>query len=102
MPSKLSCRELAYWVTDYAGFSVSESTVYRLLGIRNLYCSPYHPQTNGKLERFHETPKAWLSLLVFTSPEALRAVMAEFIELYNYRRCDEGIDNVTPANVYFG
>jgi hypothetical protein len=34
-------------------------------------CSPYHPQTNGKLERFHETLKARLNLLVFTSPEAL-------------------------------
>jgi len=46
-------------------------------------CSPYHPQSNGKLERFHETLKAPLNLLVFTSPEALRAAMAEFIEFYN-------------------
>jgi transposase InsO family protein len=74
----------------------------RMLEIRHLYCSPYHPQTNGKLERFHETLKARLNLLVFTSPEALRAAMAEFIEFYNYRRYHEGIDNVTPADVYFG
>jgi hypothetical protein len=63
-------------------------------------CSPYHPQTNGKLERFHETLKARLNLLVFTSPEALRAAMGEFIEYYNYRRYHEGIGNVTPADVY--
>ena len=43
-------------------------------------CSPYHPQTNGKLERLHETIKVRLNLLVFTSPEGLRTAMAEFIE----------------------
>jgi len=74
----------------------------RMLEIRHIYCSPYHPQTNGKLERFHETLKARLNLLVFTSPEALRAAMGEFIEFYNYHRYQEGIGNVTPADVYFG
>jgi RNA-directed DNA polymerase len=74
----------------------------RMLQIRHIYCSPYHPQTNGKLERFHETLKARLNLLVFTSPEALRAAMAEFIEFYKYRRYPEGIGNVTPADVYYG
>jgi RNA-directed DNA polymerase len=74
----------------------------RMLQIRHIYCSPYHPQTNGKLERFHETLKARLNLLVFTSPEALRAARAEFIEFYNHRRYPEGIGNVTPADVYYG
>jgi len=73
-----------------------------MLEIRHIYCSPYHPQTNGKLERFHETVKARLNLLVFTSPEALRAAVADFIEFYNYRRYHKGIGNVTPADVYFG
>jgi hypothetical protein len=40
--------------------------------------------------------------LVFTSPEALRAAMAEFIEFYKYQRYHEGIGNVTPADVYYG
>jgi putative transposase len=74
----------------------------RTLEIRHIYCSPYHPQTNGKLERFHETLKARLNLLVFTTPEALRAAMAEFIEFYKYQRYHEGIGNVTPADVYYG
>jgi RNA-directed DNA polymerase len=74
----------------------------RMLEIRHIYCSPYHPQTNGKLERFHETLKARLNLLVFTSPEELRAAMAEFIEFYKHRRYHEGIGNVTPADVYYG
>ncbi|MBI3668447.1 MAG: transposase [Acidobacteria bacterium] len=56
-----------------------------------MLCSPHHPQTNGKLERFHQTLKARVNLLVYTSPEQLRAAMAEFIELYLYRRrrCQE-------------
>jgi transposase InsO family protein len=74
----------------------------RTLQIRHIYCSPYHPQTNGKLERFHETLKARLNLLVFPSPAALRAAMAEFIEFYNHRRYHEGIGNVAPADVYYG
>ena len=41
-------------------------------------------------------------LLVYTSPEQLRAAMAEFIEFYNPRRYHEGIGNVTPADVYYG
>ena len=41
-----------------------------MLQIRHIRCAPHHPQTNGKLERFHETLKARLNLLVYTSPEA--------------------------------
>ena len=57
---------------------------------------------NGKLQRFHETLRFRLNPLVFTSPEALRGAMAEFIEFYNDRRYHEGIGNATPADVYYG
>ena len=40
--------------------------------------------------------------IVFTSPAALCAAMAEFIEFHNYRRYHEWIRNVAPADVYFG
>ena len=74
----------------------------RALGIRHIYCAPHHPQTNGKLERFHETLKARLNLFVYTSRELLRAAMADFIRFYNHERYHEGIGNVTPADVYDG
>ena len=66
----------------------------RMLAIRHIYCAPHHPQTNGKIERFHETLKARMNLLVYTSPDELRRTMQDFIEYYNHRRYHEAIGNV--------
>lgn len=90
-------------VTDHgSGYLAGAFEDYlRALGIRHVYCSPHHPQTQGKLERFHETLKARLNLLVYTSPGRLHAAMADFIDFYNHRRYHEGLDNVTPADVYY-
>jgi len=74
----------------------------RILAIRHIYCAPHHPQTNGKIERFHETLRARMNLLVYTSPDELRRTMRDFIAYYNHRRYHEAIGNVTPADVYYG
>jgi putative transposase len=74
----------------------------RTLSIRHIYCAPHHPQTNGKIERFHETLKRRLNLLIYTSPGRLRQAMGDFIDFYNHRRYHEGIGNVAPADVYYG
>jgi Integrase core domain len=74
----------------------------RMPSIRHLRCSPHHPQTNGKLERFHQTIKARLNVLVYPSPEALQRAIAEFLEYYNQRGYHDGIGNVAPADVYYG
>ena len=42
-----------------------------------------------------------MNLLVYISPESLRAAMANFIEFYNYRLYHEGIGNITPAYMYY-
>jgi transposase InsO family protein len=73
----------------------------RMLAIRHIYCAPHHPQTNGKIERFHETLRARMNLLVYTSPDELRRTMQAFIDYYNHRRYHEAIGNVTPADVYY-
>src|SRR5208337_3967601 len=58
----------------------------RMQSIHHIRCSPHHPQTNGKLERFQQTLKTWLNVLVYSNPEALKRAMAEFIEYYNQQR----------------
>ena len=73
-----------------------------MLQIGHIYCAPHHPQTNGKIERFHETLKARINLLIYTSPEQLRRTMQQFIVYYNHHRYHEAIGNVTPADVYYG
>lgn len=86
-----------------AGFLAHAFEDYlRMLALRHIRCSPYQPQTNGKLERFHETLKARVNLLVYSSTEELRRSIGEFIEFYNHRRYYEGIGNVAPVDVYFG
>jgi putative transposase len=74
----------------------------RLVGIRHIVASPYHPQTNGKIERYHRSIKGELSLVPYEMPGDLEEAIAAFIDYYNYRRYHEGLGDVTPYDVYTG
>ena len=64
--------------------------------------APYHPQTQGKIERWHQTLKNRILLENYYLPGDLEAQLAAFVEHYNHRRYHESLSNLTPADVYFG
>jgi putative transposase len=64
--------------------------------------APYHPQTQGKIERWHQTLKNRILLENYFFPADLEAQIEAFVDHYNHRRYHENINNLTPADVYFG
>jgi transposase InsO family protein len=75
----------------------------RLAGMTHVRTSPFYPQSNGKLERFHKTlktecirPKTPLSL------DDARRIITEFIDTYNNKRLHSAIGYVTPADMLAG
>jgi putative transposase len=64
--------------------------------------APYHPQTQGKIERWHQTLKNRILLEKYFFPADLEAQINTFVDHYNHRRYHESINNLTPADVYFG
>jgi putative transposase len=65
-------------------------------------CRPYHPQTQGKIERYHRSMKNVILLDNYYTPEQLNEQISHWVEYYNNQRYHEAIDNVTPADKYFG
>ena len=59
-------------------------------------------KTQGKIERYHRPMKNIIKLEHYCSPGELEAHIAEFINYYNNQRYHESLNNVTPADVYFG
>jgi putative transposase len=64
--------------------------------------APYHPMTQGKIERWHQTLKNRILLENYYLPGDLEAQIEDFVTDYNHRRYHESIGNLTPADVYFG
>lgn len=72
-----------------------------LLGVRSLHGRPLHPQTQGKVERFHGTVKLDLGTeLRQESITAAQARYALFVHEYNYERPHEAIQMQVPAKIY--
>ena len=72
------------------------------VGMGHVRGAPCHPQTQGKIERWHQTLKNRILLENYYLPGDLEAHIARFIEHYNHLRYHESLKNLTPADVYFG
>ena len=73
-----------------------------MVGIRHILAAPFHPQTNGKLERYHQTLKRDMNQLPYELPSDLEAAIVAFVSYYNYRRYHKALGNVTPSDVLRG
>lgn len=71
-------------------------------GMKHSRGAPYHPQTQGKIERWHQTLKNRILLENYFLPGDLEAQIEAFVDHYNHQRYHESLSNVTPADVYFG
>lgn len=72
------------------------------LKMKQVHGRPMHPQTQGKIERYHRTMKNVVKLNHFYHPQQLIEALKEFVHNYNERRYHESLQNLTPADVYFG
>ena len=80
--------ELAHWLTKNA--------------MDHVRGAPCHPQTQGKIERWHQTLKNRVLLKNYYLPGDLEAQVEAFIGHYNHQRYHESLRNLTPADVCFG
>ncbi|MCP4294275.1 MAG: transposase family protein, partial [Proteobacteria bacterium] len=63
---------------------------------------PNHPQTQGKIERYHRSMKNVVKLENYYLPGDLINRLEQFVTYYNNHRYHESLQNLTPADVYFG
>ena len=72
------------------------------MGIGHILAAPFHPQTNGKVERYQQSLKREVNQLPYELRSQLEWAIAGFVDYYNYRRYHKALGNVTPADVLYG
>jgi transposase InsO family protein len=71
-------------------------------GMDHVRGAPCHPQTQGKIERWHQTMKNRILLENYYLPDDLEGSIGSFVDYYNHQRYHESLNNLTPADVYLG
>jgi transposase InsO family protein len=91
----------AFLSDNAAAFRYPLADALATMGIGAKHSRPYHPQTNGKVERFHKTLKQWLAKQPPAATLAeLQAQLDLFRYIYNHRRPHRGINRRYPADVW--
>jgi transposase InsO family protein len=73
-----------------------------LVGIKHILAAPFHPQTNGKVERYQQSLKQEVNQLPYELPGQLERAINDFVGYYNNHRYHKALGNVTPADVLYG
>lgn len=94
-PKLLSDNGSCYIANDFKEYLKSHE-------IKHIRGRVRHPQTQGKIERYHRSMKNVIKLDVYYSPMELERALRKFVHYYNYERYHESINNVTPADKYYG
>jgi putative transposase len=94
-PRLLSDNGPCYVSTELASFLKEK-------GMTQTRGRPYHPQTQGKIERWHRSMKNQILLNHYYLPGELEECLQQFIRYYNQERYHESLNNLTPADVFYG
>jgi len=94
-PRLLSNNGPSYIAVDLAKWRETQN-------IEHIRGAPCHSQTQGKIERWHQTLKNRILLENYSLPGDLEAQVGAFVDHYNHRRYHESLRNLTPADVYNG
>ncbi len=102
LPVRINADNGPPWGSPSAPGSLSELSVWLIrLGVSVSHSAPYHPQTNGKLERFHRSLKAEvLNGRGYTDLLQAQAAFERWRRLYNHQRPHEALNMDTPIQHY--
>ena len=91
----------AVYTARYRNGTTAFETELAALGVTHKHSAPYHPQTCGKVERFHQTLKRFLAAQPAAATlEALQGDIDRFVAHYNHHRPHRSINRRTPHDAY--
>lgn len=102
--AKVNPEDMPKLVSDRGPALVSDDLNEYLdeVGIYHIYAAAYHPQTNGKIERWHKSLKTNVYVHDYNKLDELKKSVGTFISYYNKNRYHESLGNVTPDDVFYG
>lgn len=102
LPVRINTDNGSPWGSPTRAGQITALSIWLIrLGIRVGFSRPYHPQTNGKEERFHRSLKAEvLNGRSFTSLKQVQTAFDIWREIYNHQRPHEALELATPVTRY--